>query len=373
VAFSPWQEKSTSLPLRYIQPRSQISGFLPTTPQTARAMVPSLSLNREAAPYRFLQVAPSPFYASTINQAGTLRAPFGSITIGWDGEDLNPATEALDAPVNRLDSQTPVPISSQVNLAAGSTTSVSAIDPTTGVGILAPFGTSLDGNSWTNPVGDNITTAGMPVKSVRISATNLNQQDGSTIDLRGGGDLSAVRWISGPGGSVDLMGSPALIGGSAETWSGGTDKHPAGQQVVYAGAVYSSRGNLNREDFPDNTMPEPGNNAYWIKVPAAYAVVPGFASNFSPLNLFGSGESLVGEASQISSPVKVGDQIVFDGMNGIPAGTYTLLPRSYAQLPGAYLVTPSQLLRGGYDTVDGTSIASGYRKNSLARHLKTPC
>ncbi len=311
-------------------------------------------------------------YAPTITQAGTLRAPFGSITLGWDGSDLNPATEDWDAPVNLLDSQKTIPVSKRVTLATTSTTSVSAIDPVTGMGIVVPFGTSLDGNSWTNPVGENITTAGMPSKSVRISATNINQEAGSTIDIRGGGDLLARRWIPGPGGSVDLMGSPAFVGGAAETWSGGADQYKAGQQVVDGGVVYSARGNLNRENFPENTMPETGNNAYWIKVPPAYALVPGFAANFAPLNLFGSGQSLLGEASQSSSPMKVGDQIVLDGSAGIPAGTYTLLPRSYAQFPGACLVTPSQISRGGYDTLDGISIIAGYRKNSFSQSTQEP-
>jgi len=39
-------------------------------------------------------------FASTITQGGVLRAPQGSITLGWDGTDFDPTTAAFDAPPN---------------------------------------------------------------------------------------------------------------------------------------------------------------------------------------------------------------------------------------------------------------------------------
>lgn len=124
-------------------------------------------------------------YASRITNAGTLRAPFGSITLGWDGLDLKPATEAIDSPGNLVVGSDNFPVTQEVILRADSVTSVSGIDPRTGQGIVIPFGLSPDGNSWIDPRGVNVTTAGMPEKMINLAANSIKQEANSIIDLRG--------------------------------------------------------------------------------------------------------------------------------------------------------------------------------------------
>jgi hypothetical protein len=63
-------------------------------------------------------------YSQNIINAGTLRAPFGSITLGWDGLDTNPATEDIDPPDNPVAGAEDFPVTQSLVLRAGSTTTV---------------------------------------------------------------------------------------------------------------------------------------------------------------------------------------------------------------------------------------------------------
>jgi len=238
-------------------------------------------------------------YASTIQQNGVLRAPFGTIRLGWDGTGTAPAADLLTG-------QT---YSATANLTLGSTsvTSVSAIDPITGKGVVIPYGTSLDGTTWLDPSGVDITSGGVPQKSIKLSGTSVTTMAGSQVDIRGGGDLMAYRWVNGLGGSTDILGSTG-----------------------------------------------------------SFAVVPGYDSNFAPDGLFGSSTALSGLTGYSNSSLQVGDQVRLDGGGGLPAGVYTLLPARYALLPGAYLVTPkSGGAIGAVAQADGSRIVSGTRLNSM--------
>lgn len=304
-------------------------------------------------------------YAKSIINAGTLRAPFGSITLGWDGLDYNPATEDLDTPGNPVAGTENFPVTESLTLRAGSTTSVSAIDPRTGEGILVPFGLSPDGNSWIDPRGVNVTTAGMPEKKIRLAADSILQETGSSIDLRGGGDLLAFRWISGPGGSADILGSPTPFSPSAE--------YSVAKLVSYNGKTYSSRMALDPLDF-NGAVPNPGKTAYWLEISDSYAILPGFGSEFAPYNPFNSNSNagaLGGDAGFVSS-LKLGDQIVFDGNAALSAGTYTLLPRRYGVMPGAFLVTPLSGAINPFTNTEGATFASAYRTNSLSPTASAP-
>lgn len=137
-------------------------------------------------------------YAAAINQGGVLRAPIGTINLGWNGSGTTPLGEITN---------TAVPVARQVTLSSGSVTSVSAIDPVSGQGVLIPYGTNLNGTSWIDPSGIDITGGGLPSKTINISATNIDTQAGSTMDVRGGGDLYAYRWVKGIGGTQDVLGS----------------------------------------------------------------------------------------------------------------------------------------------------------------------
>lgn len=254
-------------------------------------------------------------YASTINQGGTLVAPAGIINLGWDGIGTSPQDLLSGAGTA---SGSALPVTSTLNILAGSRTSVSQIDPITGLGLVIPYGFSTDGTTWIDPTGVDISGGGLPVKAVNTSAQNLTVQQGAVIDLRGGGDLYAYRWVSGTGGTVDILASQG-----------------------------------------------------------SFAVVPGYSGLSAPYGLFNSTTDSVnlaaGQGGYSNSTLKVGDQVYLAGGSGLAAGTYTLLPARYALLPGAYLVTPkSGQPQGSALQPDGSSLVSGYQFNGLNTSVQAP-
>lgn len=244
-------------------------------------------------------------YASRIDQQGTLRSPFGTINLGWDGSGT--------APANLLAGNTlSIPVTQQVTLGEGSITSVSGVDPVTGKGIVVPYGVSLDGTTWIDPRGVDITATGTPEKIINVSAANISMAATATVDLRGGGDLFAYRWIQGNGGPVDVL---------------------------------ESQG--------------------------SFAILPGYQSNhapYSPYNPLKNSANLLTSAGPgyVNSSLKVGDRIYLAGSDTLAAGFYTLLPARYALLSGGVLVTPKDGAPiGSIESPDGGSVVSGYRFNDL--------
>ncbi len=234
-------------------------------------------------------------YASVINQGGILRAPLGIINLGWDGTGTAP----LDA-----FSGLAVGSTKTVNLLPSSLTSIS------GGGLTFPYGILQNGTSWIDPAGTDITTAGPPVKAINIAGLAVNTQQGSVIDISGGGDLYAYRWIQGIGGSKDILASTT-----------------------------------------------------------SFAVMPSYNANFAPFGAFNNSSNagnLGGDPGYINGGLKAGDQVYLGASEALRAGTYTLLPARYALLPGAVLVTPqSGIPLGTVLKSDGASLVSGYRFNSL--------
>ncbi|MGZ8252372.1 MAG: filamentous hemagglutinin N-terminal domain-containing protein, partial [Methylophilaceae bacterium] len=196
--------------------------------------------------------------AETIDQNGVLLAPFGSI--------------ALNA------SQT-------LNLNAGSVTSVSA------QGALIPFGyTARDGQDYSYDFGPasqqfKETATGLAVKpverTVKLTAPDVNQAAGSTVDVSGGGDMFAYEWIPGIGGSKDVL-------------ANGADQSAFGENASNTWAIM------------------PANNQTYASYDPQYW-----------------------EGSEI----KAGDAVYISGVPGLAAGYYTLMPARYALLPGAMLVS----------------------------------
>ncbi|NVO17593.1 MAG: filamentous hemagglutinin family protein [Rhodoplanes sp.] len=192
--------------------------------------------------------------AETIDQGGIVRAPFGSLTLGSLGGASR--TEA-------------------VNLLAGSITSVS------GAGLTMPYGGTTDGTTY-NWNGSAVSLSSG--KSILLNTAHLDIGSGAIVDLSGGGELTGAGFVSGRGGSVDVLKTP-LAGASP-------------------GYAFSSAGN------------------------AVYAIVPSSTATYAPVAAeAGYGTPLIGR--QITIPA---------GVPGLPAGTYTLMPSTYALLPGAYRV-----------------------------------
>jgi filamentous hemagglutinin len=238
-------------------------------------------------------------FGSDISQGGVLRAPIGTINLGSGVTSLSPT--------DPLSGQSFDPTQS-LTLASGSTTSVSAVDPITGQDLTIPYGTLLNGVSWIDPAGNDITAAGngpnaIPGKAINISAANVADQSGATIDISGGGDLYAYRFVSGTGGTNDILASTT-----------------------------------------------------------SFAVLPGYSANYAPFYQANSST-----ADYNNSTLGIGSQVYLSASSGLPAGVYTLLPARYALLPGAFLVTPTSGAPPATSTAqpDGSTIVSGYRFNGL--------
>jgi len=242
-------------------------------------------------------------YGSIIEQSGTLRAPLGTINLGWDGTGAQPA--ALLA-----GSTLPFPVTQRLVLGAGSTTSVSAVDPLSGEGLLIPYGISPDGRSWIDPAGADISGGGAPAKEIKLGAINLATRAGSMIDISGGGDLYAYRWIEGLGGTRDVLAASD-----------------------------------------------------------SFAILPGTEANFAPFAAFNDtveATNLGGDRGYVNPRLAVGDRIHLGASDVLPAGDYTLLPARYALLPGAVLVTPKAGdAMGTLALPGGASLVSGTRFNDL--------
>lgn len=301
-------------------------------------------------------------FASQITQDGVLRAPQGSIRLGWDGTDFDPATTALDAPVNAIAGATiATPVAQQVTLRAGSTTSVAARNDVTGAELLLPFGLSLDGISWIDPRGVNVTLSGLPEKRVVLAGQSVTTESGSTIDLRGGGEFTGYRWTPGTGGGVDLLGS------ASGAWDSGAEYQP-GDLITFGGQTWSAR--------VRHTGRSPSPSLYWTQVAESYAVLPDFASEFAPYAPYNTGANarlLGGDPGFVSSTLKLGDRVYLEKVPGLAAGTYTLLPRRYALLPGAYLVTPTtQSTFGNFTVPEGAQSVAGYRVNAFSQPPQVP-
>ncbi len=213
--------------------------------------------------------------AGTVIQQGTLRAPLGDITIDATTIDLGP----------------------------NSTTSTSA------AGLTIPFGTTQGGLSWVYPLptGNNLVYGSNgiapPSQRITLNGANVTVQQGAVIDVRGGGDLQAYEWISGPGGTNDVLANTAANGGR----------------------------------------------------PTQFAILPGLNLNVAPFDPnISSGTSL-----------QAGDSVYLAGTTGLAAGFYQLLPSRYALLPGAFLVTAVagyQDIGSGqsYPVLGGGNIIAGY-------------
>ncbi|MCV6809387.1 filamentous hemagglutinin family protein [Achromobacter ruhlandii] len=179
----------------------------------------------------------------------------------------------------------------RLTLLPGSVTSVS------GAGLWMPYGGTTDGVSYKFQGAEvALPGAGGAVgqgqgASLRTGITlgfrDVDALPGSLLDLSGGGELTGAGFVSGRGGSTDARYFP-----------------------------------LVRND-PKGGFTLPG-----LATNPVYAIVPGAQPGYAPAG---------GEAG--ASTPGVGRQITLgDGVPGLPAGTYTLMPSTYALLPGAFRV-----------------------------------
>uniref|UniRef100_Q07HW0 Filamentous haemagglutinin family outer membrane protein n=1 Tax=Rhodopseudomonas palustris (strain BisA53) TaxID=316055 RepID=Q07HW0_RHOP5 len=240
-------------------------------------------------------------FASEIHQNGVLRAPLGTINLGSTKPQVGKFGQAPDV-LTQTYYTTKI-----LTLGARSVTSVSAVDPLTGVALTLPYGTMVNGTAWIDPNGKDITASGVSAKAVTLAGKSVEIGAGATIDLRGGGDFFAYNWVKGLGGTRDTLATST-----------------------------------------------------------SFAILPGYEANQAPLASIAASDNGWSTAS-----LSLGKRVWLPAGDGLAAGYYTLLPARYALLPGAFLVTPKELsaAKAGISVrqLDGSSIVTGYMGNALTQ------
>ncbi|WP_370679457.1 filamentous haemagglutinin family protein [Comamonas sp. GB3 AK4-5] len=167
-----------------------------------------------------------------------------------------------------------------VNLLPGSITSVSA------KGLAMPYGGTVDGLTYNYNGKDAVYVGIGGEPSIEFKTHALNAQDGAVIDLSGGGELTGAAFLQGRGGSTDARINPL---------------------------VQMAEGRFVLPGLATNPV---------------YAIVPGAQAGYAPVaSEKGAGDPAIGRQITIG-----------EGVPGLPAGTYTLMPSTYALLPGAFRV-----------------------------------
>ncbi|MDH7588965.1 filamentous haemagglutinin family protein [Serratia bockelmannii] len=214
--------------------------------------------------------------AATINQGGVVRAPLGQLAIGSFNEQNNSFFGGGG-------------LTDRVNLLPGSVTSVSA------AGLTMPYGGTVDNVSYTYDgkpiiavgVGSSTEGQGPEGSALVLGGRTLNVAPGAQVDLSGGGELTGTGFVSGRGGSTDARYAPLV-------------------QMKNGGGF---------------TLPGLESNPI-------YALLPGVQPDYAPVVAEGGAVD-----PQIGRQITIGADVP-----GLPAGTYTLMPSTYALLPGAFRV-----------------------------------
>ncbi|MBV9570043.1 MAG: filamentous hemagglutinin family protein [Alphaproteobacteria bacterium] len=242
--------------------------------------------------------------AANIVQGGVIRVPIGTLTLGGD----DPFTITTDGIATQF-----APATESTVATEGSITSVSA------EGLVIPYGITTDQLEWFfGPTGSDELKA-PPAATLNIGGTDVSLESGATVDVSGGGDLFAYEFISGIGGSKDVL-----------------DR--------FSTDPYTS---LNGYQYPDGRQ--------------VYAIVPGLSNSivaaYDPIYSAQYGD--------LYSPQNAGQQVYLQGIPGLAPGWYTLLPAKYAMLPGGMRIVENtravNLSMGRPGRLrDGSYVVSGY-------------
>lgn len=242
--------------------------------------------------------------AGTIEQNGTLLAPYGTISL--NGRDA-------------------------VSLGAGSVTSVS------GRGSVLPYGAVAIGEWYYSALNGN--TAGahagftdvpaLPTRQINVSADQVSIAADATVDLRGGGDLHAYEWEPGPGGSRDALapgvtpGLYAILPSTRGQYAPFDPQEYAGSNLTPGASVYlAGGGGLDAGNYP--------------LLPARYALLPGaMLVRAVP----GTGGMVPGSVSALKDGTPVLSGYLTFGDTGLGGTQYTgfeLRPGSYGRDLASY-------------------------------------
>ncbi|MFA5983133.1 MAG: filamentous hemagglutinin family protein [Methylococcaceae bacterium] len=223
------------------------------------------------------------FSAPTINQNGVLKSPFGVIELD--------ANKSLSFGANSLTS-----VSGNNNLVPFG--EILGTDLVYSLLAINSISTSVQRLVFNNPQATG-TNLSLGEKQLLVSSPNIEFTSGSVVDISGGGDLQAVQFVPGAGGSFDYL-NP-----SSTSYSGG------------------------------------------------FAILPSLNSNLAPYDPYLSGGFNESPLATVHLPA----------VGNLPAGNYTILPARYALLPGAYYITPRPNTQDQLTTIStqfGLPIVSGY-------------
>jgi filamentous hemagglutinin family protein len=241
--------------------------------------------------------------AQNIVQDGVLRAPLGAIVLG------------SDTALNTKGMTNYAPGTIHLNLGDGSLTSVSAD------GLTIPFGVTTDQVEWYFSPGFASPLTAPPAGKLTLAGAAITVAAGATVDLKGGGDVSAYEFVAGPGGTHDVLSQ------------------------------------YNSDSLTSNT------GCQYPDCRQVYAIVPGLsnagAAPYDPIYSANYGSLYAPSQAGLSVYLNAAPTV------GLAAGWYTLLPAQYALLPGGLRVvqdtgakTPPPV--GGATLEDGTVATSGY-------------
>jgi|GEM_PF-963284 len=261
--------------------------------------------------------------AGSVTQDGFLAAPLGEIAFGTSADPVGAVT-----------------------FGKGSVTSVSAN------GLDIPYGTTTDLSAYYFTPGTATALTQLPSGALSVTATTITVEKGGTIDGAGGGDVYAYEFVSGTGGSRDVLSRFNTDEFSSNDYNPttGIGYQYANKQQVYAIVPAAEAAKIALYD---------------PLYSADYGAVPGFDDNgtHGPTNLYG---------------VNAGMAVTLDGGDGIAAGQYVLMPAHYALLPGAYRIVENagaaapavgqvsserdgSIIMGGAFSTAGTDLSSSQR------------
>ncbi|MTD94380.1 filamentous hemagglutinin N-terminal domain-containing protein [Hyphomicrobium sp. xq] len=299
-------------------------------------------------------------FAPVIDHSGTLRAPTGTINLGApDQTDTGtlrsnlPGTPSTLGVAGLWEFQTTgrrfVPGQSvTVRNQSGSVTLTGVVGSLAETGLVVSVSTVAGPYS---PVqGEVWTITGQGTDTIALGAGSLTSVSAEGLITPYGYTNNGTAWYYNATGDPNLphaITAPPtkLITLNAKDTSVAENAvlDGAGGGDLYAGEFISGVGG-SRNIFAD---------------PNSYAVLPGY-SGIAPYDpaLGGAGPS-------------AGKQVYLNGVPGLPAGFYTLLPGQYAQLPGAFRVTvqtapgaatlaTTQAPIGTVVLSDGSAVTSGY-------------
>lgn len=253
--------------------------------------------------------------ADTIDQAGVIKAPLGVINLEGGRS---------------------------VTLETGSVTSVSALWNDNGVdtSLVIPYGATMSvGQSmW---YGSQQVLA-PPTKQINVSAGDVTVASGATVDIQGGGDIAAMEFVSGIGGTKDVLAAantyaiiPSVLFQTSDSYLNAFAPASVSGATAYNMVHLAAGSGLPEGDYA--LLP-----AYYALVPGAYLVKvqSGAAyANMTPGSAVGLNNGAVVVAGKLGFSGTGITQSTWSSFS-VQSGADALTSTTHAQ--GQYLVTGSQ-------------------------------